>query len=252
LPFDGPLPRTLSRTVRLLDVDPELGQDLGEEAAAQALRRAVLRLAMLPAGPLDPDLAGSRLLVLDGAVLRETVLGAHVAAELLGPGDVVGGSGTGDSVVAGVARWTVHTPGSAAVLDERMAAVARHWPQVGLRLQDRVAAQGARTATLAAITQLPRVELRVAALLWHLAERWGRVTPDGVVLPLRLTHRTLGQLIGARRPTVTLAVGQLVADGTIDDPASGRWLLLRGPADDGFWARQPAAPRRAAVPAEPA
>ena len=28
-------------------------------------------------------------------------------------------------------------------------------------------------------------------LLWYLAERWGRVTPDGVIVPLRLTHETL-------------------------------------------------------------
>ena len=65
------------------------------------------------------------------------------------------------------------------------------------------------------ICQLPRVEDRVLAVLWLLAESWGHVTPAGVRLPLALTHETLGALIGARRPTVTLALRKLTDDGTL-------------------------------------
>jgi CRP-like cAMP-binding protein len=80
------------------------------------------------------------------------------------------------------------------------------------------------------------VELRVHALLWHLADRFGRVTPDGVHLPVPLTHRTIGSLVGARRPTVTLAVGELERAGTVHRDGLGGWLLrpatseLRDPA----------------------
>ena len=57
--------------------------------------------------------------------------------------------------------------------------------------------------------RLTRVERRLKALFWHLAERWGRVSGDGVIVPLALTHRILGQLVGARRPTVSTALSEL-------------------------------------------
>jgi CRP/FNR family transcriptional regulator, cyclic AMP receptor protein len=51
------------------------------------------------------------------------------------------------------------------------------------------------------------------------------VTADGVVLRLRLTHELLGQLVGAKRPTVSLALKELEARGSIHRPAEGGWLL---------------------------
>ena len=58
----------------------------------------------------------------------------------------------------------------------------------------------------AAILALPRVESRVLAILWHLADVFGSVNADGVLVPLKLTHERLGRLVGAQRPTVTLDV----------------------------------------------
>ena len=80
------------------------------------------------------------------------------------------------------------------------------------------------------ICQLPRVDQRVLAILWLLAESWGHVTPGGVRLPLALTHETLGALIGARRPTVTLALRKLSEKGSIVRQDSG-WLLLEPPPE---------------------
>ena len=80
----------------------------------------------------------------------------------------------------------------------------------------------------AAIAQLGRVDLRVLALLWHLADRWGTVTPDGVVLPLRLTHALLGRLVGAQRPTVTLALAQLGGAGDVSRREDGAFVLRPG------------------------
>lgn len=44
---------------------------------------------------------------------------------------------------------------------------------------------------------LPRVEDRLLLTLWMLAERCGRVTPEGIVLPLALSHEALGRLAAA-------------------------------------------------------
>jgi CRP/FNR family cyclic AMP-dependent transcriptional regulator len=81
-----------------------------------------------------------------------------------------------------------------------------------------------------AIAQLPRVEDRVLVLLWTLAERWGRVGPQGVRLPLGLPHRTLATLVGARRPSVTTAVTGLTRAGLVERVDDG-WLLHGDPAE---------------------
>jgi hypothetical protein len=86
-----------------------------------------------------------------------------------------------------------------------------------------------RLAVMQAICQFNRVDRRVLTVLWHLAERWGRVTPAGVVVPLALSHRLLAELVGARRPTVTTALGELLRAGEVSRTADGAWLLTGEP-----------------------
>ena len=106
-------------------------------------------------------------------------------------------------------------PSSFAVLDRRFAGELARWPEVTAALFERLSERSLRLATTQAISQLTRVDRRLKALLWHLAERWGRVSGDGVVVPLALTHRILGQLVGARRPTVSTALGELAERGEL-------------------------------------
>jgi hypothetical protein len=61
-------------------------------------------------------------------------------------------------------------------------------------------------------------------LLWNLAGRWGRVRSDGIVVPLRLTHTVLADLVAARRPTVTSALSELARQGAVRAIREG-WLL---------------------------
>jgi CRP/FNR family transcriptional regulator, cyclic AMP receptor protein len=65
----------------------------------------------------------------------------------------------------------------------------------------------------------------VLFMLWHLAGRWGQVTLDGIRLRLHLTHASLGQLIAAKRPTVSLAVRRLQDKGCVRRTADGAWLI---------------------------
>ena len=73
---------------------------------------------------------------------------------------------------------------------------------------------------------MPRVEERILALLCHLANRWGHVTRDGVTLNLPITHEVLGLLIGARRPTVSLALRALT-DQNLLRRRDDLWVLPR-------------------------
>jgi CRP-like cAMP-binding protein len=79
-----------------------------------------------------------------------------------------------------------------------------------------------------AIVNQPRVDVRLHMLLWHLAGRWGRVRSDATVLPVRLTHAVLAQLVAARRPTVSSALSDLARRGLVVNQAD-EWVLTGEP-----------------------
>ena len=114
------------------------------------------------------------------------------------------------------------------LLDDHFLAAVRQFPRLVSGLQARVAEQLERLSAQMVICQLPRVGDRVLALLWLLAESWGRVTASGTAVPIELTHDTIGELIGARRSTVTLAVSELSERGALIRGSAG-WLLLERP-----------------------
>ncbi|MCA1690585.1 MAG: helix-turn-helix domain-containing protein, partial [Actinobacteria bacterium] len=66
---------------------------------------------------------------------------------------------------------------------------------------------------------------RLVALFRMLAEKWGRMTGSGIVIPMALTHEALGRLIGARRPTITLALKSLAAEDRLTRQKDGTWLV---------------------------
>jgi CRP/FNR family cyclic AMP-dependent transcriptional regulator len=240
--------------VRLLDADPDLGALLNDSRRDQAERELVVRSHRLPVGPWDVSrLAGATadhvgLLIIDGILSRELVVADHVSAELLGPGDLVRpwqpASRTGLLPVDAV--WTVLSPLTVAVLDRRFAAEVTRYPEITAALFDRLSERSLRLATTQAISQLTRVDRRLKALFWHLAERWGRVSGDGVIVPLALTHRILGQLVGARRPTVSTALSELAEREELVRRPDGSWLLRGDPPDAESLARKPASGAAAA------
>ena len=123
------------------------------------------------------------------------------------------------------ARWTASRGAEIAVLDERFVTTTRRWPGLSTVVYDRLAEQLEVAAVRAAIVGLPRVEERVLALFWQLADRWGVVTADGVVVRLALTHAVIGELVAARRPTVSLALHGLADAGLLRRSANRDWVL---------------------------
>ena len=59
------------------------------------------------------------------------------------------------------------------------------------------------------------------------------MTREGVAVRLPLTHRMLAELVGARRPTVTTALGQLEDRGALTRRPPDEWLLHGGPPTTG-------------------
>ena len=109
---------------------------------------------------------------------------------------------------------------------ERMAAWMRD-PALAAALVRVLSAQIADRELAVAIALEPRVERRLLLKLRQLAERWGRVTPDGIRLDLRLTHQELANMVGAVRESVTIALGRLADAGEIE--VRNRTLIIRQP-----------------------
>lgn len=221
---------TSGRT-HLLTADPDLADRIPPADLELARRAVVADAHRLVPGPWQPSLQrsdgrdGFALLVLRGALTREVHLAGRRAAEILGPGDVVRPPLTTESLLPHEVAWTVTEPTIVAILDDRFREAALRWPALGACIETRLLARAERLSVHVAIAQLGRVDLRVLALFWHLADRWGRVTPDGVVVPLKLTHDALGRLVGAQRPTVTLALADLGRAGSVSRTSSGGWVL---------------------------
>jgi CRP-like cAMP-binding protein len=234
--------------IRLLEAQPELGEGLSPEDEAEARRHVVALLDSVETGPWDPADAYGRdpaflgLLVIDGMIARDVELGGRRCSELLGPGDLLRPWDYDEGELASVpseSAWTVLEPTRVAVLDRRFALVACRWPELVARLIARTLRRSRWLAILLTISSMPRVDTRVEALLWHLADRWGRVTLDGVVVPVRLTHDMIGRLVGAHRPSVTTAVSELTREGRLSRLPDG-WLLRGDPPA----ANVPPVPRR--------
>lgn len=226
--------------VRILECDPDLAENLPEGEVWRTREALVARSVHVPAGEWqisadEFEPAGNLgLLVVDGLLAREVTVGAHACAELLGPGDVLQPwlrIGPDNSVATDVV-WDVLTPMVAAVLDRKLVRHAARWPEISAAVARRL---GRRTHWLAfqlAVCALRSLDHRLLLVLWHLADRWGRVTSDGVRLDVRLTHDTLAAAVGARRPSVSVALKRLTDQGRVQSCPGSRWVLHgRPPAE---------------------
>jgi len=218
--------------VQLLHIEPDIARFLPPAQRAEADGLGVPVVGFEP-GPLD---LGSELrrargfagIVLKGMVVHRLRVGDQPGLRVLGPGDILARSGTQRTLL--LARSTYHVAASieVAMLGDEWLVAARRWPLLVPGLQTLLAAQSERLSAQFVICQLPRVDQRLLAILWLIAESWGHVTSVGTTLPLSLTHDALGEMIGARRSTVTLALGELSERGAIVRQHSG-WLLLEPP-----------------------
>jgi hypothetical protein len=231
-----------AQAIRLLDHDPELAGGLRGEELELATRYLVARTLLIEPGDWKPPWPGADdpgghlgLLLLDGLVMRTQRVGSVEPAELVGSGDILRPWQIGDegSSLEAEPRWQVLARTRVAILDRRFARVAGRWPEVMAALMERSVERARLLAFQMGVGHMRRVDARLLLLFWRLSDRWGRVTPDGVVLSLGLTHGSLANLVGAQRPSVTTALGQLTSAGRIVRLDDGAWLLRGGPPDLG-------------------
>jgi CRP/FNR family cyclic AMP-dependent transcriptional regulator len=219
----------------VLGEDPDLADAVDEDVRSLAIARCLAPTLRLPRGAWTPPGgdtvgAGIGLLLLDGLILRRVGVDGRFGAELLGDGDLLRPwqGDDGSATLARTTGWRVLQQARLAVLDESVAECFAPYPQLTGRLVARALERSRNLAVNIAIIHQARVHVRLHMLFWHLADRWGRVRSEGVVLPLQLTHSVLADLVAARRPTVTTSLSELSRQGLVA-PVNGGWLLSGDP-----------------------
>jgi CRP/FNR family cyclic AMP-dependent transcriptional regulator len=242
--------------VQVLQWEPELGLRVPPDQIARARAELVARMERLERGLWEPPTssAGGRLgfLILEGLVARNLILAGTTCTELVGEGDVLQPAlvARDDNLVPYHVQWQVLEPSSVAILDDSFARLLGEWPSVMSALLDRAVRRTLRMSIHQALLQLSPLETRLLVLFWHLAERWGKVTPVGINVRLRLSHEVLGHLVGAQRASVTTALRHVGESGRITRRTDGTWLLRGSPPDELSPVRwdHPAASERVAFP----
>jgi CRP/FNR family cyclic AMP-dependent transcriptional regulator len=218
-------------TVRVLSVDAGLRAAVPADERRVAERVLVVPYRELedgswsPEALLDDNAQPLAALLLRGVVTHEVMIAGRRSANVLGPGDLFRPWRSADTAVPCTSSWSTAGGAAIAVLDGRFLTAARRWPGLSAVVYERLADQLEAAEVRAAITALPRVEERVIALFWLLADRWGVVRPEGVVVELALTHALIGHLVGAQRPTVSLALAALAEHGVLRRAETDAWIL---------------------------
>ena len=247
----NPWERRTAPICHVLREDAGLAEAVAPADRERAIEECIAATVRLPRGRWSgehTDLMrdGIGLLVLQGLLIRRVGIRGGSGAELLGDGDLLRPwQGEDAQPLAHTTGWRVLQPTRLAVLDLRAAQRLARYPELTGLLVARALERSRNLVMNMAIVYQARVDVRLHMLLWHLAYRWGYVRTDGTVLPLRLTHAVLAELVAARRPTVTAALSQLAGRGlvhTIDDG----WLLAGEPPGELLELQKLAAPPREA------
>ncbi|MDQ2758967.1 MAG: helix-turn-helix domain-containing protein [Actinomycetota bacterium] len=235
----GSVSESAGPLISIVDADPDLAELLDESQREGARREALTRIRRLSPGDWDAaraiesDMHHRGFLIIDGLLTREVHVLGRRCVELLGPGDVMrpwSWDADGSHVHAEVG-WVVLEPTRLAVLDHGLVTRMTPWPALGVELFSRGTRRAHSLAVVLAIAHHQRIDDRLLLTLWHLAERWGRVGPDGIAVPLPLSHQRLADLVGAHRPSVTTAMGDLVRAGSVSRREDGAWTLHGSPPD---------------------
>ena len=223
----------------LLDLDDDLADEFDVRSRVSARQLATVKLLEVDAGESDLtrwfEIArgGMGLLVLEGMLAFEMRVGDRTTTELIGAGDLLQApAGRVDELLEGRGAWKVLRPTLLALLDAEFAERVRPWPQIGQAMMRRASRRTTDVNVVRAITAQPRLEVRLDLLLWHLAGRWGRVEPTGIRLTLPLTHRLLGRLAAAERPSISHALARLSHAGLVTGSSGD--LHLHGSIEEHF------------------
>ncbi|MCB0869599.1 MAG: Crp/Fnr family transcriptional regulator [Solirubrobacterales bacterium] len=226
-------------TVRLLDAEPSLARGIERRILDQARESLIAEVRRVEPGeweearkvPSSPLFLG--YLILEGAFTREIMVSGRPSLELLGPGDLIRPWVVPRAleVMHVTDEWSLISTGHVAIINEDFHQQAQEFPSILTVLMDRVVARARWLGFQVALSQLTRIDHRLLLTFRYVAERWGVESPRGVRIPIRLSHRNLAAMIGARRPKVSTALTALSEKGLIEQDKDGSWTFFAADID---------------------
>jgi CRP/FNR family cyclic AMP-dependent transcriptional regulator len=224
-----------SRAVRVLEADPDLGAGIPRSQWELATSASTAPAFEFERGPWRftpaPEPGSFGALILEGLILIRIDAGTRSHVEMLGTGDIISPwVGTGTELSApSVLTASIAARTQVALLDRRFALRTARWPEIHAGLIQRCIDRARRLSLQSAINALPRIEERVEVTLWELAYRFGRVTREGIVVDLPISHSQLADIVAAQRPSVSTAVVRLEDQRQISRTTRRTWLLRGTP-----------------------
>lgn len=219
--------------VQLLEAEPELGEGLSEGDLTAASHALPVPVAALERGAWEPRPEPSEIgclgyLIAKGLLVRRVEVAQGSSIELLGGGDLLR-PWQEDASSFCSASWEVLEQTTVLVLGPGLTRSLAQWPTVATNLAMRGIRRSRALAADAAIASIVGIEERLLIMLWHLAERWGEPSVEGIQISIRIPHRLLAEMAGARRPSITSALARLQEAGRLGSGPDGSWILLGDP-----------------------
>jgi CRP-like cAMP-binding protein len=185
-----------------------------DEAAAVSLRASMDSVKIAKGSILfkEGDEGEHLYVIIDGKLKLGTSSGdgRENLLSILGPGEMFG-------------ELSLFDPGprtstATAVTDAKLLSLKQN-PEVSLQLLTRLSQRLRRTNEAVGDLVFSDVPGRVAKALIDLGDRFGKTTPEGLLVNHDLTQEELAQLVGASRETVNKALADFAGRG---------WLKLDG------------------------
>jgi CRP-like cAMP-binding protein len=153
--------------------------------------------------------------------------GRELTLALLEPGEIFGEL----EILEGSARDTIAEAMEESQLcviqKEQFLSLIRKKPELSFRLTKLIGLRLRRIESRVEDLVFRDVPSRLAHLIIQLSEEYGKATPDGIFLDIKITHQEMANLIGSIRETVSATLGEFKKEGLIT--FEGRKIIILRP-----------------------
>ncbi|HLF85818.1 MAG TPA: Crp/Fnr family transcriptional regulator [Nitrospiria bacterium] len=160
-------------------------------------------------------------------ISRVSEEGREITLALLEPGEIFGEL----EILEGSARDTIAEAMEESQLcviqKEQFLSLIRKRPELSFRLTKLIGLRLRRIESRVEDLVFRDVPSRLAHLLIQLSENYGKTTPEGIFLNIKITHQEMANLIGSIRETVSATLGEFKKEGLIT--FEGRKIIILMP-----------------------
>jgi len=192
---------------------------LSDEEAETVIRLA--RLVRYPARKviIQEGACGDNLLILLRGRVKVGLIsaeGKEVTLSLLAPGDVIGEMALLDGEARSASVTTLEECVFLSLARGDFLPFLERSPRVALKLLAALSKRLRATNDLVGSLSFLGLTARLARILLNLVQQYGRITPGGIVVGLKLSQEELGNLVGASRESINRQLRLWVDAGLID------------------------------------